>query len=292
MRIQEAAQAVGCTQRAIKFYEEKGLLPHVARGENGYRDYTDEDIRLLHEIQAYRKLGICLADIRALLKERDFTLLKQILEDKRRKAAEHQHEIDALEAYLTTLDCKAFDEMIDYSSLSQAMRDQLPGIFGRYLAAHFAPYLQIRMVTDEQRDAYRRILAFWDDPHLRLPLLFRFSMFCLSLLPAGAISAEQIDAQIQSMLHPTEEAYAKIREQTRRTVLARRNSLVRYAPGEIMKRQMMRRLKDCGYYDVFIPQMKRLSPSYRAYQDALTALNDRLCQDLGLHYDSNYNLVM
>ena len=43
-------------------------------------------------------------------------------------------------------------EMIDYSSLSQAMRDQLPGIFGRYLAAHFAPYLQIRMVTDEQRD--------------------------------------------------------------------------------------------------------------------------------------------
>ena len=27
MRIQEAAQAVGCTQRAIKFYEEKGLLP-------------------------------------------------------------------------------------------------------------------------------------------------------------------------------------------------------------------------------------------------------------------------
>ena len=35
MRIAEAAKAVGCTQRAIKFYEEKGLLSPVARSENG-----------------------------------------------------------------------------------------------------------------------------------------------------------------------------------------------------------------------------------------------------------------
>ena len=41
MRIAEAAKAVGCTQRAIKFYEEKGLLSPVARSENGYRDYTE-----------------------------------------------------------------------------------------------------------------------------------------------------------------------------------------------------------------------------------------------------------
>ena len=55
---------------------------------------------------------------------------------------------------------------------------------------------------------------------------------------------------------------------------------------------MMRALKDCGYYDVFIPELKRLSPTYRAYHDALSALNDRLCRDLGLHYDSDFNLVL
>ena len=38
--------------------------------------------------------------------------------------------------------------------------------------------------------------------------------------------------------------------------------------------------------------MKRLSPAYRAYHDALSALNDRLCRDLGLHYDSDFNLVI
>ena len=60
MRIAEAAKAVGCTQRAIKFYEEKGLLSPVARSENGYRDYTEEDVRLLHEIHPFaapRKRG-------------------------------------------------------------------------------------------------------------------------------------------------------------------------------------------------------------------------------------------
>ena len=63
MRIHEAAKAVGCTQRAIKLYEEKGLLPPISRSENGYRDYSEEDIRILHEIQAYRKLGISLSDM-------------------------------------------------------------------------------------------------------------------------------------------------------------------------------------------------------------------------------------
>ena len=83
MRIAEAAKAVGCTQRAIKFYEEKGLLSPVARSENGYRDYTEEDVRLLHEIQAYRKLGIGLADIKRLLAGDAQALLRGILEKKR-----------------------------------------------------------------------------------------------------------------------------------------------------------------------------------------------------------------
>ena len=65
---------------------------------------------------------------------------------------------------------------------------------------------------------------------------------------------------------------------------------MRYALPEVMKRRMMHQLQDCGYNDVFIPAMKRLSPAYRAYHDALDALNNRLCQDLGLYYDSDFNL--
>ena len=54
----------------------------------------------------------------------------------------------------------------------------------------------------------------------------------------------------------------------------------------------MKRMKVCGYYVIFLPAMEALSPKYREYRQALTSLNDRICQDLGLYYDSSYNLVL
>lgn len=52
MRINEVVQQVPLTRRAVKFYEEKGLL-HVPKDSNGYRNYTEEHIRILQEICAY-----------------------------------------------------------------------------------------------------------------------------------------------------------------------------------------------------------------------------------------------
>ena len=105
------------------------------------------------------------------------------------------------------------------------------------------------------------------------------------------ISAGQMDARIKAMLNPDEDTYTRIRDQMEKSLRLRETPLVRYRPGEAIKRSIMRSLRDCGYYDIFIPQMKRLSPSYKAYHDALDALNARLCEDLNLYYDSNFNLV-
>lgn len=293
MHIQEAAQAVGCTRRAIKYYEEQGLLPDVGREENGYRDYSDEDIRILHEIQAYRKLGISIGDIRRLLQGGGREVLEAVLAQKRQAQQARQEEIDALEAFIRRHNAPALDETLDFETIAQAMRAQLPGVFGRYLAAHFAPYLQLRITTDAQREAYQTILAFWDDPGLRLPPLFRLSMRLSGLSgDAGPASAARMDAQLQAMLYPDEATYARLKEQTLRTVRLRENPLIRYSPGELAKRQMLRALQTCGYNDVFIPAMKRLSPAYRAYHDALDQLNERLCGDLGLHYDAKWNLIV
>ena len=47
-----------------------------------------------------------------------------------------------------------------------------------------------------------------------------------------------------------------------------------------------------GYNDIFIPNLMVLSPTYAEYKKALDNLNDRMCRELGLYYDSNYNLVI
>ncbi len=66
MKLQEVAQQVQMTKRAIKYYEEKGLL-QVEKDENGYRRYTEEHIAVLQQIQVYRKLGMELSAIQRIL---------------------------------------------------------------------------------------------------------------------------------------------------------------------------------------------------------------------------------
>lgn len=54
---------------------------------------------------------------------------------------------------------------------------------------------------------------------------------------------------------------------------------------------MQKELQNKGYNDIFIPNMRKLSPTYDAYKQALDDINDRICRELGLHYDTNYHLV-
>lgn len=294
MRIQEAAERAGCSQRAVKFYEEKGLL-RVARSENGYRDYSEQDVERLRRIQAYRKLGVGVAEIKRLLAgdTQERALLAGVLEQKRADHDARKAELDALERYLAEPDAASLDDALDFSSIAEAMRAQMPGFWGEYVAAHFAPYLQGRIETKEQRDAYEKIVAFWDGAHIRVPLLMRLSaMLERFAARRDACAQQEIDAQIRAMLNPTPEEYERIKQRTLATVKARQNPLIRYSLAMILQRRMMRALQNCGYNDIFIPQLKRLSPAYRAYHDAMDTLNARLAADLGLHYNAAYQLVL
>ena len=61
MLLNEIINEVGMTKRAVKYYEEKGLLS-VDKDNNGYRNYTAQDVETLKKISVYRKLGIGMAD--------------------------------------------------------------------------------------------------------------------------------------------------------------------------------------------------------------------------------------
>ena len=84
MTINEIAKELNITKRAIKFYEEKGLLK-VAKDSNGYRNYSESDMETLRLISVYRKLGISISDIQKLLEKEDKDILLHILENKERE---------------------------------------------------------------------------------------------------------------------------------------------------------------------------------------------------------------
>jgi DNA-binding transcriptional MerR regulator len=63
MRIGELARRAGTTTRALRFYEAQGLLGST-RSSNGYREYSEDDYRLVTEILTLQAVGLSLEDTR------------------------------------------------------------------------------------------------------------------------------------------------------------------------------------------------------------------------------------
>lgn len=63
MRIGELARRAGTTTRALRFYESQGLL-EAQRSANGYREYGEDDVRLVSEIRTLQEVGLSLDDTR------------------------------------------------------------------------------------------------------------------------------------------------------------------------------------------------------------------------------------
>ncbi|MCM1286134.1 MAG: MerR family transcriptional regulator [Acetobacter sp.] len=66
MNIQELEKMLNTTRANIRFYEKQGLI-NPNRKENGYRDYSENDIRQLKKIIVFRKLGVPIAEIKKVL---------------------------------------------------------------------------------------------------------------------------------------------------------------------------------------------------------------------------------
>ncbi len=66
MKINEVEQRVGITKKNIRFYEQQLLLNPKRNSENGYRDYTEEDVKTLEKIKLLRKLSIPIEEIRRI----------------------------------------------------------------------------------------------------------------------------------------------------------------------------------------------------------------------------------
>jgi DNA-binding transcriptional MerR regulator len=63
MRIGELARRSGASVRALRYYEEQGLLV-ARRGDNGYRTYDEADVHVAREIRSLLASGFVLDEIR------------------------------------------------------------------------------------------------------------------------------------------------------------------------------------------------------------------------------------
>lgn len=100
MRIGELARRAGVTQRTIRHYESKGILPPGEREGSGQHYYTEESLERLRKIDQLKKLGLSLDEMREVVqlyfidpsgvqsKRKAHAILRQHLEETNQKISE------------------------------------------------------------------------------------------------------------------------------------------------------------------------------------------------------------
>lgn len=62
MNISDVAKKTGLTSKAIRFYEEKGLVTPPMRSDNGYRSYSQKHLDELTLLRQARQVGFNLEE--------------------------------------------------------------------------------------------------------------------------------------------------------------------------------------------------------------------------------------
>jgi len=127
-RIGEVAERTGLTQRTLRFYEERGLLPPPVRMESGFRLYTEEDIQRIQLVrQLQEMLGFSLSEIKEMVEAEEVrTALRASFRDmpSATRLLKLRHAIEVTEAQLRLITQKI-------EKLSE-MREQWEQKLGHY----------------------------------------------------------------------------------------------------------------------------------------------------------------
>lgn len=88
--------------RALRYYDEIGLLPPTIKNEAGHRFYTDEDISKLHYILMLKDLRFPLETIHQFLSNREFDI-QNVLAMRKKMIQAEQQQLSKMEASIDTL---------------------------------------------------------------------------------------------------------------------------------------------------------------------------------------------
>jgi MerR family transcriptional regulator, thiopeptide resistance regulator len=117
--IGELARRTGVSIRALRHYDQIGLLSPAGRTDSGYRLYVAEDIARLHRIKALRQLGLTLTEIRHLL-EQSAVSPREMVEDHLHRLREHMaleqrlcERLQALARRLSSAESISSEEFLD-----------------------------------------------------------------------------------------------------------------------------------------------------------------------------------
>ena len=271
----EVQEKVTLSRKAIEYYEEKGLI-HPKKLENGYRDYSDEDIEVLKKISLLRNLGLNISEIALSLDSKEEALASIL----RRK----EHELEICEKRKNVLKLIVKGESVDLINealaiieAQETIYDKLirifPGYFGQLFFSSYKIFLNESLNKDEEA-AFNEYIKFLDSiPNFDLSkeekdyietISSSFDMKTLDdVNEEKLIAIENAETWLEDHKDYIE-AYKEYKNSD-----DYQNSLMKSVQDKLKKF-----MQENNYYGKAIPLIRKFSKSYDAYYEKLLKANE------------------
>ena len=266
----EIQNKTGLTRKAIEYYEEKGLIKPL-KSENGYRNYSKEDLELLVKISLFRKVGMSIAEIDECLSS-NWNLLPSILRRKQYKLGIEEKRKEVLELIVKGEATEIINDKLAMIEVEESIYERLerafPGYFGQMIFSAYQPFLTEALEKDGQ-EAYESYVDYLDKlPPLNLSkseqdyienISFAFDMQILKKINEDKINAVE---NIEEWMKKNKDTISQYEN---------------YKNSEEYQNSMMKQIQDKlqqfmidnKYYEIAIPLIRTFSKSYNMYYENL-----------------------
>lgn len=277
MLINEVCKECSLTKKAIEYYEKQGLIrPKIE--ENGYRNYSAEDVLVLKEIFVLRNLGLGIPEIKDIISSSDkhaalskYKYLKELEKqriDKQQKGLElliENYQVEPVKQYIE-------EQLSPLLTIKEKLAQSFPGGYGIYLSVHFGRFLNETINSNEKKRAYQEILSFLD--HLEInEEIEEFLKSSMALFDQEDL--ENMNTAILTAVEDIEEYMETNKQRIEKYIRFRESEEYKSTDAHRMQQLLVEFQKQSGFTDVFIANLKILSDSYRDYYKKLEEANER-----------------
>lgn len=275
MLINEVCKNCKLTKKAIEYYVEQKLVqPEIL--ENGYRNFSVDDVERLKKIAILRRLGLPVQSIKEVLDGKGQAILYKVSESKRLEIEAEKSKQALVQQLAEKQDWGYINSQLEVLEKSQTILQRMlnvfPGYYGKYISLHFARYLNEPIVSDEQQEAFETVMDFLDNVSFDFPPDLQQYLDEITR-DFDESFVENVSANMNNAICDTEKYIADNKEILEQYMQLKQSEEFKASPAYRLQEFLRKLNSENGYDTIFIPAMKKLSVSYREYHTALEKAN-------------------
>lgn len=271
----EAEEKTGLSRKAIEYYEDKGLI-HPQRLENGYRDYSDEDVKLLKETAFLTKLGLSLGQVKDILLKKPSSL-SSILRAKEYALEVEEKKKEILDLLLKGANQVLIEEKVkaleSQKTVYERLTDIFPGYFGQLLFVAYKPFLNEPL--DSEGEVYFKEFVAYLDSLPSFALSKEEEAYLEEISKEYSMeSFDEVNQRKIAAVYDSEKWLEENKELIETYEAYKNSQAYKHSQMKVVQEKLKDYMMTHNYYEIAIPLIRKFSKSYDAYYEKLLAANE------------------